>query len=326
VSLAEESGALSRAGARVGVSEASRTVAVVLHYRREAMTAQCIASLEASTRPPRVLVVDNASGDGSYERLQLRFPHCEFLQTGGNFGYAGGNNRGIAWALEQGATRVLVINDDATVAPEAIALLEDALAEHRDAAIAAPTILFGTRPDLAWWAGGTFLPMKMLGRHDGYGRRWWIRRGLPRTLVGADAAATSDSIKVRAVSFISGCCLLIDAASLRALGAFDASYHAYVEDVELSVRYARAGKRLLWVPGAQALHHLPYPEPEPTPAKIIARDRNRRRLAKQHFGLVVRARFYLWFAASRAVSALRYVATGDFPRAAAILRGWFSRL
>lgn len=326
MSFAEESGALNRAGAPATVGEASRTVAVVLHYRREAMTAQCIASLDASTRPPRVLVVDNASGDGSYERLQMRFPHCEFLQTGGNFGYAGGNNRGIAWALEQGATRVLVINDDATVAPDAIASLEDALAENRNAAIAAPTILFGSRPDLAWWAGGTFLPMKMLGRHDGYGQRWWIRCSAPRGFRGDAAAEPSDSTDVRDVSFISGCCLLIDAAALRALGAFDASYHAYVEDVELSVRYARAGKRLLWVPAAQALHHLPYPEPEPTPAKIIARDRNRRRLAKQHFGLVARARFHLWFVASRALSALRYVATGDFPRTAAILRGWFSRL
>jgi GT2 family glycosyltransferase len=308
VSRVEESGALSRAGARSAVSEASRTVAVVLHYRREAMTAQCIASLEASTRPPRVLVVDNASGDGSYERLQMRFPHCEFLQTGGNFGYAGGNNRGINWALEQGATRVLVINDDATVEPDAVAMLEDALANNRSAAIAAPTIVFGTRPDLAWWAGGTFLPMKMLGRHDGY------------------AQPLHNASETREVTFISGCCLLIDAAALRALGAFDASYHAYVEDVELCVRYAKAGKRLLWVPAATAAHHLPYPEPEPTPAKIIARDRNRRRLAMQHFGLLARSRFYAWFAASRAVSALRYAVTGDFPRAAAILRGWFSRL
>ncbi len=303
-----EQGALGRPPARSGVSEASRTVAVVLHYRREAMTAQCIASLDASSRPPRVLVVDNASGDGSYERLQARFPNCEFLQTGGNFGYAGGNNRGIAWALEQGASRVLVINDDATVAPDTLGLLEDALVGRRDAAIAAPTIVFGARPDLAWWAGGTFLPTKMLGRHDGYAQPLRMRS------------------EPREVSFISGCCLLIDAAALRALGAFDASYRAYVEDVELCVRFTRAGKRLLWVPAARATHHLPFPEPEPTPAKIVARDRNRRRLAWQHFGWPARLRFYAWFSASRAASALRYVAGGDFPRAAAILRGWFGRL
>lgn len=294
------------------------TVAVVLHYRREAMTEGCIKSLLASTRPPRVLVVDNASGDGSFERLQQRFPHCDFLQTGANLGYAGGNNRGIAQALSQGAARVLVINDDATVAPEMLAQLEDAMTAS-SAAVAAPTVYFGSRPELVWWGGGYFDPLRMIGRHSHYARP------LPETIFrlsrAAEVSHRPDAPAGLEVSFVSGCCLLMDADALRRLGAFDESYGAYVEDVELGLRFARAGKRLLWVPRASAWHHLAFPEPVPTPNKIIARDRNRRRLARQHFGLGARLKFWAFFVPSRAFLLLRYALRGDLARMAAIVRG-----
>ena len=85
---------------------ASDTVAVVLHFRREAMTADCVDALLAQRGgAPRVLIVDNASGDGSFERLRQRFPQLDVLETGANLGYAGGNNAGIRWAMAQGALK-----------------------------------------------------------------------------------------------------------------------------------------------------------------------------------------------------------------------------
>ena len=82
-------------------------MAVVLNWCAEDDTARAVASLFAQHEPGvTVLIVDNASPDGSGARLQQRFPEVPFLQTGANYGYAGGNQRAIAWALQQGADAV----------------------------------------------------------------------------------------------------------------------------------------------------------------------------------------------------------------------------
>src|SRR5688500_11427372 len=100
---------------------AAHVVVIVLNWCREEDTAECLRSLEASDWPNlTILLVDNASGDGSGDRLHARFPHVAYLQTGANLGYTGGNNRGFAWALAHGADHVLVLNNDTVVDPACI--------------------------------------------------------------------------------------------------------------------------------------------------------------------------------------------------------------
>jgi GT2 family glycosyltransferase len=282
------------------------TIAIVLHFRREAMTAACVRSLEQSTAPLRILIVDNESADGSAERLRTMFPQHAHLSTGANLGYAGGNVRGIEWAIAQGAERVLVINDDAEVAPEMLQQLHAALDADPQAAAAAPSIVHETPVNVVWWAGGHFDAWRISGIHEGFGQP-----------LAASAATDSP----RAVTFLSGCCLLIRTDVIQQLGAFREDFGSYVEDVELSLRYTRAGKRLLYVPAANAIHKVRFPEPAPAPWKIVNRDRNRRRVARLHFGAFARIRFYAVFAVTRALIGLGYVLRGDFARAGAIVRG-----
>jgi GT2 family glycosyltransferase len=131
----------------------------------------------------------------------------------------------------------------------------------------------------------------------------------------------ADPAAPRACTFVSGCCVLLRASVVRELGSFRSEYFAYVEDVELSVRYARAGWRLLYVPAAQVVHHAPWPEPPLAPWKIRLRDLNRRRLARAHYPAAERARFAVWFYPTRLLRFIAYALAGDGARAAAIWRG-----
>lgn len=276
--------------------------AIVLNWCNEGETAACLESLAASTHAPlTILLVDNGSPDGSGDRLHERFPALPYLQTGQNYGYAGGMNRGIQWALAHGADFVLILNDDTVVDPECIRGLVRAIDES-GAAVSVPQILYFDDPQRVWYAGGRISRTRALGVH--------LRENRP-----------SDPGQTRApISFVCGCCFLIRADVARVTGGFDESFFAYVEDVELSVRLSRAGYHMVYEPSARVLHRVGMAT-EPTPFQIRQRDRNRRRLVAKHYPWPERARFALWFYPSRAVLLARYLAKRDVARATATVQG-----
>lgn len=282
-------------------------VAVVLNYCREADTVACVQALEGSVGVElSVLIVDNGSPDGSGGRLQDRFPQHDFLQTGANLGYAGGNALGMARALGRDIDYLLVLNEDTEVAADMLIRLVEAVEAHPQAGAAAPLMVHEGEPPRVWWGGGTFDRIRALATHDG---------------TGALASEVSREPPVREVSSLCGCCILFRAGVLRAVGGFASDYDTYGEDVELSLRLTRAGHQLLFVPGARIVHKVAHPEPPPTPRKIRLRDRNRRRIVRRHYGIVDRLCFAAWFYPTRGVHAVRYLLRGDWDRLGAIWAG-----
>lgn len=285
--------------------------AVVLDWRGEAVTTECLSSLQRSEYPAlTVLLVDNGSPDHSSEKLRAAFPDIHLLQTGENLGYAGGNNRGIEWALARGAEYVLIVNNDTVLEPGCVGALVTAASTGggRIGGIV-PKILYHDQPDRIWYAGGDFSPLRGLGLHRREGER-----DVPSRDRGPDD-----------VSFMTGCCCLLSAEALRDVGGFDESFFAYVEDAELSLRLEKAGFRMLYEPSARVLHHSPPPGTLPSPFQIRQRDRNRRRLMRRHFGPAGRLPFKLWFLVTRTLLLLRYLSAGDYSRARAIVNGMFAR-
>lgn len=293
---------------------ARRVVAVVLNYCREALTVACVESLEAQRPELTIVVVDNASPDGSGARLAARFPHHAFIQTGANIGYAGGNNRGIAWALEQGAPYVFVINEDAVSSPGCVAALTEALDARADAAIAVPTVVHAGAPTVVWWVDGYLDTMRALGMHAHFG-----------SALGGLPAPLRPGAPPREVPIVSGCALLMRTSVIRRQGGFRDDYINYLEDTELCVRWARAGHRFLHVPSAIVHHKVAFPPPVATPYQIRMRDRNRRKLARECLGVAERIRFHAWFWPTRAARAAQYIVAGDRERLRALVAGAFER-
>ncbi|HEX7937384.1 MAG TPA: glycosyltransferase, partial [Gemmatimonadaceae bacterium] len=96
---------------------------LLTHGGAEEITAACIESLLAQDYPTTILLVDNASYEGSGARLRDRFPRLRYLNTGANLGYTGGNNRGIQFALEHGAEYLLILNNDTVVDSRCVSIL-----------------------------------------------------------------------------------------------------------------------------------------------------------------------------------------------------------
>ena len=182
-------------------------------------------------------------------------------------------------------------------------------AEATGAALVAPKILYYDAPNVVWYAGGDFSPMRALGFHR--------REGMADTRTAGQAEP---------ISFATGCCFLIRADVLRQVGGFDESYFAYVEDVELSVRIAHAGFRMLVEPNARVLHRIPLGQPPASPFQIRQRDRNRRRLARTHLRPAQRMAFAAWFYSTRAIHFGRFVLRAAWPEAMATLVGAFGTL
>jgi N-acetylglucosaminyl-diphospho-decaprenol L-rhamnosyltransferase len=199
---------------------------------------------KATTRPVRVVLADNGSTDGVPEEAGQR-PGVRFLPTGGNLGYGGGANRGVA-ALPPEVEWVVVANPDIEWAPNSLDTLLDAAARWPRGGAFGPLI---RQPDGAVYPSARLLPS--LGRGIGHGSlgRLWPDNPWTRAYRQSDTEVTE-----RTSGWLSGSCMLLRRAAFEAVGGFDERYFMYFEDVDLCDRLGKAGWQNVYVPGAEVTH------------------------------------------------------------------------
>jgi GT2 family glycosyltransferase len=142
---------------------------VIVNWNGRRLLDSCLTQVAAQRLAPGVVVVvDNGSTDGSVEHLRARWPAVRVLALGNNAGVAAGNNAGIRAALDAGASAVLLLNNDAEMAPDVTERLESELeAAGPSAWAAAPKILYLSEPGHIWSAGGRFDWWRGLSRDRG---------------------------------------------------------------------------------------------------------------------------------------------------------------
>ncbi len=214
---------------------------VVLTWNGREDTLACLHSLAATTGASlRVIVVDNASDDGTADAVQAEFPDAELVRSDQNLGFAGGNNLGIARALELGVDFVLVLNNDTEVEPGAVAALVDEARRTPDAGALCAKLLYADPPDRIWFAGAEFDPRRGYnGRQRGYG-----------DADGPAFAAVAETDRA------CGAAMLVPRQVLERVGVFDPALFLYSEDTDWSLRARAAGYRLLVVPAARIRHRV----------------------------------------------------------------------
>jgi GT2 family glycosyltransferase len=217
-----------------------RVAAVILNLNGWEVLRQCLPSVLASTYEPLdVIVVDNGSTDSSPEYVRRDFPSVHLIECEENKGFATGNNLGIEAARRAGNDYVFVLNNDTTIAPDCIEqLVKRALTDSRIGAVA-PRILFMNPPDRIWSAGGSYNMWRGVARHAGLR----APAGSPRWN------------RPRAITFATGCAVLLSATALSEVGDFDDSLFAYNEDADLSYRLRKAGWEIYYEPRAVVWHH-----------------------------------------------------------------------
>ncbi|GAP08605.1 predicted glycosyltransferases [Anaerolinea thermolimosa] len=218
-----------------------RVAIVVINWNGGDDTLACLDSLARVQYPERyVLVVDNASQDGSPERIRACHPEVTLLESRTNLGFAGGNNLGMKVALQKGADYVLLLNHDTLVSPDFLEKMVSVGEADPSIGVLGPTIYYHTRPEVIWSAGGAI--------------DW--KHGVAR-MIGMDETDQGQyGLKPRAVDFVTGCAMLVKRKTLEAAGLLDEGFFAYYEEVEWCVRIRRAGYQIVYVPGATIWHKI----------------------------------------------------------------------
>ncbi len=236
-----------------------RVLIIVLCYNGVELTLECLASLRRISYPRAdVLVVDNASGDGTPARVRAAFPALAVVEAGGNLGFAAGNNIGLRRALAEGYDYALLLNNDTEVAPDFLDRLVEVAEADPSVGIVGPTITYHAAPDTIWSAGG------LIDRRRGLSSM----RGIGERDSGQYAAPAP-------VDFVTGCALLCKRAVLERAGLLDERFFMYYEETEWCARAARAGFGILHVPAARVLHKIPLDARSDKPYVAYYMTRNR---------------------------------------------------
>jgi GT2 family glycosyltransferase len=292
-----------------------RVGVVIVNYNGARYIGECLESLRAQSRAPDgVLVVDNASKDGSPELIASHFTDVALVRSPSNLGFAGAVNVGIRWCQARGDDAVLVLNPDTVVDSQALNRLVDAARRHPRACLT-PLIVRADRPGVVASYAGTLV--------------WWRGRVAPRYLGQSVGDQPHGDVRMKIAN---GACVLLPLSIVGEVGLFDESYFLYFEDVDYFERLGRAGFETWYVPDARVLHHESRATGGRTsPLGLYYFIRNRHHFVhKFKRGTVSYVIFLAYEAADAARRAVLLGARGSFGLAAAVIRGtlhgWSGRL
>ncbi|NUZ05160.1 glycosyltransferase family 2 protein [Piscinibacter koreensis] len=287
-------------GAPVASAEPSVAI-IVLNWNGRADTLECLASLEQLDYVNRsLIVVDNASDDGSAESIRAAYPHVTVLETGANLGYAGGNNVGLRHACSQGFDYALILNNDTIVDPGLVNALLESQRERPDVAIWGAQIFYYSRPQTVWVA-----------------RARWNDRTLWFDLPERNAKPLVSPAPLDS-DMVIGCCLFVSCANVRRLGELDDRFFLNFEETDWCYRARAAGLGVAVAPGAKLWHKVSSSFGGQTPLWQYFMARNRLLWAEMHLPPATRRRIL--------ADSLAMIARNFLPRPRPGPEPWLKRL
>jgi GT2 family glycosyltransferase len=230
------------------ISQPPTVSVIIVSWNARDFLAECLESLSSDVcrHSMEIIVVDNASTDGSVECVRKNFPAVRLIHNAANLGFAKANNIGISASRGR---YLCLVNSDVKVLKDCVTLLIDYLEKHPRIGMAGPHI-FGRDGNLQRSCRGFPSVWNMLCRalaldsmfpkvkvFSGYSLSYW----------------SQDSL--RPVDILSGCFWLIRKEALDEVGGLDESFFMYGEDMDWCKRFWAKGWPLAFVPAAQAIHY-----------------------------------------------------------------------
>ena len=208
----------------------------------------CLESIERATRsvPHEVILVDNASADGTVEAVRARFPAVRVIANDANVGFPKANNQALPLARGE---YVLFLNPDSELGPGTLEQLVAGLEEIPERAAVGPRV----RKPSEFMSPNCARRLPTLWTE--FCDLTWLARIFPRArLLAWKYYAGWDGTTDRDVECLLGAAMLCRTAQVRALGGFDESVPLYLDDMDLCKRLGALG-RLRYLSGVALLHH-----------------------------------------------------------------------
>lgn len=197
--------------------------------------------------PYEIIVIDNASNDGSVEMVQSLYPHIRLIASPSNTGHARGNNLGIHEAKGE---YLLIMNTDIILFnPDDIHNMLRYFDEHPDVAIIGPKLINGDGSV----QNSCFRPYRICTpfyRRTPLGKLPWAKRDLARHLMD-----DFDHQSIHDVEWVLGALLLVRKSIIDSIGAFDERFFLYFADFELCDRVRKNGFRVVYYPSVNIVHY-----------------------------------------------------------------------
>ncbi len=224
---------------------------IIVSYNTSDLTKKCLASvLKSSVRPLQIIVVDNASTDGSVEMIRRDFPRVELIENKENVGFAKANNQAIRIAAGE---FVWLLNSDTEIGVDSLAeaIVRSRIAEREDIAATIPQLVY---PDGSWQSVGGYFPsfanvlLYLFPLHNllpiKFRQRLKLIASYPQEIPAEG----------KELDYLTGASIIIKKSALEKAGLLGEQYFMYFEETDLCWRLKKAGYKLLAVGTSPVVH------------------------------------------------------------------------
>jgi GT2 family glycosyltransferase/2-polyprenyl-3-methyl-5-hydroxy-6-metoxy-1,4-benzoquinol methylase len=234
---------------------------IIPHYNGTDLLRRCLRALQLTEyEPVEILVVDNASTDGSGETAKEEFPQIKLIREMTNHGFAGGCNIGMR---EASGKYVVLLNNDAVVTPAWLRHLVRAAEDDPKIGALQPKILGYSQSSHFDYAGAAGGFMDVLGYPFARGRIFFT--------LEADSGQYERESNI---FWATGTCTLLRRSAVERVGELDETFFAHMEEIDLDWRLHMAGYRVAYDPKSVVHHDAGTTLPPESPRKIYLNHRN----------------------------------------------------
>lgn len=228
---------------------AVRLSVIIVNWNTVELLRACLRSLQQF--PPadthEIIVVDNASSDGSPDMVRSEFPAVRLLALDANLGFSRGNNAGIDVAAGE---YIFLLNSDTEVRANALQRMMDYMDAHPDVAATGAKLV---SPDGSIQESCRAFPSH---RTALFNRKSLLTRLFPQNRYSRQYLLTDEQrLQTREVDWVMGAALMTRRSVIDKVGALDPDFFMYAEDVDWCYRMHKAGGKIVYLPDAAIMHH-----------------------------------------------------------------------
>ncbi len=248
---------------------------IIVNWNVRDLLRECLRSIQAGggDLSLEIIVVDSASSDDSVAMVRSEFPSVRLIPCTENVGFPRGNNIGLR---EARGDYLLLLNPDTVVVDNALAVLVSYLQANPDVGAVGPQLL---NPDGSVQSSRRRFPTAATGFFEST----WLEGLAPGVLRRYYALDLPDDATAD-VDWLTGACIMVPRSTYEVVGGMDEGYFMYSEELDWCRRIKESGRRVVYYPAAQVIHHVGKSSEQAVTARHINFNRAKLRYFRKYHG------------------------------------------